>query len=459
MTARARRLFNELANKLNLKCPRCEAAFHDYEGCNALKCSVTDCNAAFCAVCLKDCGHDAHQHVRDTHPGGLFDKGEFESARKAREQEQISTLLKRLSNESAELRQLVLNHIQKAKLAQDKTDSSATAAAKKDVFLQKTKASLSHAVCSDRLALLSNPDEYNGRKNMSRDSMSPRCAIPSDYRLSLNHIKRDLYQFTLEHNILPGEDYWTHIDDIEAHFKENSKIESLLNVAAALRNAVVAFDGHPTLYQTSRGNEIPEGHQVAKDEVCILLKAIDRHGNVEDVRGHYEFGRGRIIGLNQNLRMLLLESHVRNKPDSELMFEPLQHLIGMDVPLPLLTEIEMDVPDSQLGLNDEQKKVAHPLSIKTAMEVAGPPGTGKTKTIVELVRALLQCTSYDLLVLSERNGAINAIAEKFKTESTMTKGKTIEITDLQVWMSVMAYGAGDTMGESTKFFTLEEKLK
>ena len=456
MTARARQIFNDLANKLNLKCPRCEAAFHDYDGCNALNCSAPGCKAAFCAVCLKDCGHDAHQHVRDTH-GGYFDKGAFESGRKARAQEEISSLLNKLSNDSAELRQLVMNHIQKAKLGQDVTDSSATAAAKKDVFLQKTKASLSHAVCSDRLALLSNPDEYNGQKNISRDSISPRCAIPSDYRLSLNHTQGDLYQFTLEHNILPGEDYWTHIDDIEAHFKENSKIESLLNVAQSLRNAVVAFDGHPSLYQTSRGNEIPHGHQVAKDEVCILLKAIDRHGKVEDVRGHYPFGR--IIGLNQNLRMLLLESHVQNTPDSDLMFEPLQHLLGMEVPLPLLAEMEMDVPDSLLLLNDEQKKVAHPLFIKTAMEVAGPPGTGKTKTIVELVRALLHCTSFDMLVLSERNGAINAIAEKFKTESTTTKGKTIEITDLQVWLSVMAYGAGDTMGESTKSFTLEEKLK
>lgn len=456
MTVRAGRLFNELANKLNLKCPRCEAVFHDYEGCNALTCSVPGCKAAFCAVCLKDCGHDAHPHVRDTH-GNFFDKGAFESGKKARAQEEISSLLNKLSNDSAELRQLVLNHIQKAKLGQDVTDSSATAAAKKDVFLQKTKASLSHAVCSDRLGLLSTPDEYNGRKNISRDSISPRCVIPSDYRLSLTHTQGDLYKFALSHNILPGEDYWTHIDDIEAHFKESPKVDSLFNVAQALRNAVVAFDGHPTLYQTSRGNEIPHGHQVAKDEVCIVLKAIGSHGNVEDVRGHFQSGR--IISLNQNLRMLLLEEHVRNTPDSELMFEPLQHLIGMEVPLPLLTKIEMDVPDSQLGLNDEQKKVAYPLSIKTAMEVAGPPGTGKTKTIVELVRALLQCTSYDLLVLSERNGAINAIAEKFKTESTTTKGKTIEITDLQVWLSVMAYGAGDTMGESTKSFTLEEKLK
>lgn len=85
--------------------------------------------------------------------------------------------------------------------------------------------------------------------------------------------------------------------------------------------------------------------------------------------------------------------------------------------------------------------------------------TGKTKTIIELVRALLQCTDYDILLLSERNGAINAVAEKFKSECLKINGERAEITDLHVWTSVMTYGAGDTMGESTRLFTLEEKLK
>jgi Ni2+-binding GTPase involved in maturation of urease and hydrogenase len=119
----------------------------------------------------------------------------------------------------------------------------------------------------------------------------------------------------------------------------------------------------------------------------------------------------------------------------------------------------MEVPVSQSELNDDQKKVAHPLLLKTAMEVAGPPGTGKTKTIVELVRGLLKCTNFDILVLSERNGAINAIAEKFKKESLKSQGKETEITDLHVWMSVMAYGVAESMGESTKLFTVEEKLQ
>ena len=121
--------------------------------------------------------------------------------------------------------------------------------------------------------------------------------------------------------------------------------------------------------------------------------------------------------------------------------------------------METEILGSQSGLNEEQQKIAHPLRLKTAMEVAGPPGTGKTKTIVELVRALLRCASHDILLMSERNGAINAVAEKLKSESLKLNGEKMEVTDLELWTSVMAYGAGETMGESTTLFTLNEKLK
>jgi hypothetical protein len=365
--------------------------------------------------------------------------------------------MNKLAHESFELRQLVLNHVEKANLLQDMTGNSNNAPAKTAAFLENAKASLSRAVRSDRLALLSDPERF-GRKILTRDIISPRCVVPSEYRLSLIHTEGDLFRICLERNIL--HDHWKSIDDIKAHFKENPKIESLLNVSQSLRCAVIAFDGKAELYQSCRGADIPKGHRAAEDEVCIRLRVIDRYGNVKDDEGYRNHhGRMIIIGLNQNMRMLLLEKHIRETPELDLICEPLQHLIGVSIPRPVVTEMEMDTPDSQLGLNEEQKKVAHPLRLRTAMEVAGPPGTGKTKTIVELVRALLRCTNYDILVLSERNGAINAVAEKFKSESILMKEKKIEVINLHLWQSVMTYGVGDTMGDSTKSFTLEEKLK
>lgn len=92
MNEHARRIFNELAEKINLKCPRCKAAFHDYDGCNALKCGAPGCNAGFCAICLKDCGNDAHQHIYTVHKGQIFDKGAFERSRIERAQTQIDAL-------------------------------------------------------------------------------------------------------------------------------------------------------------------------------------------------------------------------------------------------------------------------------------------------------------------------------------------------------------------------------
>jgi len=81
--------------------------------------------------------------------------------------------------------------------------------------------------------------------------------------------------------------------------------------------------------------------------------------------------------------------------------------------------------------------------------------TGKTKTISELVRALLLCTDQDIIVLSERNGAIDAIAEKFA--SLCIKGRNV--VDIAMWSSILTFGSAGAMGENTKLFLLEEKAK
>jgi len=50
---------------LNLQCPRCKAAFIDFNGCAALTCGVSTCGCGFCALCLQDCGgsQETHAHV------------------------------------------------------------------------------------------------------------------------------------------------------------------------------------------------------------------------------------------------------------------------------------------------------------------------------------------------------------------------------------------------------------
>jgi hypothetical protein len=48
---------------LTLACPRCTAAFVDFDGCLALTCARPGCRAAFCGICMHDCDRDAHRHV------------------------------------------------------------------------------------------------------------------------------------------------------------------------------------------------------------------------------------------------------------------------------------------------------------------------------------------------------------------------------------------------------------
>mmetsp|Transcript_11356 Transcript_11356/g.21258 ORF Transcript_11356/g.21258 Transcript_11356/m.21258 type:complete len:103 (+) Transcript_11356:266-574(+) len=96
--------------------------------------------------------------------------------------------------------------------------------------------------------------------------------------------------------------------------------------------------------------------------------------------------------------MLLLEKHVSKSDESDLLYKPLRHLLGDGKSTALLDEIFQELPETFKDLNDEQQKLAHPLMLKTAVEVAGPPGTGKTKTIVDLVCSLLLTTDHHCVV-------------------------------------------------------------
>ncbi|GMI16557.1 hypothetical protein TrLO_g716 [Triparma laevis f. longispina] len=91
---------------LTLYCPRCSKAFLDFEGCFSLKCSQQTCGCSFCAVYLKDCGGDAHAHVKEFCRGlqgmtgeyhGLFEL--FQRVQKTRRLKAVTAYLERLEME------------------------------------------------------------------------------------------------------------------------------------------------------------------------------------------------------------------------------------------------------------------------------------------------------------------------------------------------------------------------
>ena len=455
---RAREIFNELTEKINLKCPRCQTVFNDYDGCNALSCGVVTCKAAFCAICLTDCGTDAHEHVR-SHHGQLFGKDPFEESKVQRTNLIVKELMIKLADEPFELRQLLKNHIEKAKLIEKSDDTQRSNATS---FLAKTRESLLHATKIDRLGLLNQTDARYVR--LSRESISPRCVIPSDFRVNIMCKGEDTFRLSLKHNVNGEEWINVSLDNVEKALKHIPNVDTITNLAQSIKCAVIAVEGRRHLYQTQQSRP-PKGHQKNNEEIYMSITRILDNGELNNSKEHFPAHEHMtILGFNPNLRMLQLERHILQKSDSELMFTPLKHLIGDGKPTPLLTEILRPVPETQRTLNENQRKVAHPLQLKSVMEVAGPPGTGKTKTIIELVRAMLECTDYDIVVLSERNGAINAVAEKFQEASLIVKkmgekDEKKEIKDLLIWMSLITHGSGNSMGFATKLFTLEEKLR
>lgn len=451
LSAQARNIFNELSEELTMKCPRCNTAFYDYDGCNALSCSQVTCGAAFCALCLKDCGSDAHEHVSRVH-GDLFDKAAFERNRLAREKTAVQRCLEECSEECFELKQMVQNQIERAKLGEpaDRPDTTHLLTA----FIAESRTALKHACNTDRLSILRDTENRDWfRQGLTSDDIAPRSVIPEEYRVEL--LPSGGSTFTI--HVSKENEYreWKRLS-LEELTKLTPTVDILMNIKHDVQCGVIAFKRARRLYQSKVVRPL-KGVDVGDDEVSIALYAVDING--ESSENEANENNLEIVGLNQNLRMLKLMKYVDESETDKLIFDPLQHLVGVRTPKAVLEELSNPPPLTIHQLNAEQRSVAHPLCLKTAMEVAGPPGSGKTKTITELVRGLLECTTRNVIVMSERNGAIDAIAEKFADACLDVGGRETRITDLDMWDKIMTFGSLGTIGPSTELFTLEAKLR
>jgi hypothetical protein len=466
MKQRAQSLIHVLSEKLNMTCPRCSMVFDEYDGCNALTCGNESCKAAFCAVCLEDCGSNAHPHVRSQH-GNLFDKEAFYIGKKTRELAVLELFIEDIKEEPFEVKELVRINCESSF-----PDSSHTGggSARDTAFVESARQSVSTAIKNDRLSLLSDPQDA-GQQVIRIGDVSPRNAVPDEYRLRLRGtgIHSPVCRITLEqlnHNglwqviPLPKESGETEESKNQG---DRAKVDALVNIRGALQCGVVAFHDKRQLYQ-SRSILTGEKGRLGDDEVSLMFCAVSRDGGLvgekETLSGIGCSGQD-ILGLNQNQRLTILDRHCQETGISELLFDPLRHYIGSGTPQRVFREISVPAPDTFKELNQEQQRVAHPLALTTAMEVAGPPGSGKTKTITELVRSILECTDYHVIVLSERNGAIDAIADKFADDCVERnrRSEVGKVTHLLLWNSLMSFGSSGSMGSSTKLFTLGEKLK
>jgi AAA domain len=314
-------------------------------------------------------------------------------------------------------------------------------------FLRDAKRDLTLALQNDRLSLLSRP--LHGC--ITREMISPRYIIPSDYCLELRKVQDCGYSIHLCKRNEAGIFNPISLDRDD----DDNIVDCLVNLKASLCCAAVAIDGERNIYQT-RYTHIENNNKNDSAQVTIKFIQVDAQGNLMRTEKS-QFGKCTILGINQNQRIVQLSQYIENSDESLLVTKPIRHLIGGGIPVPILKKLSSPYPDSVTTLNEEQQLVAHPLRIKTALEVAGPPGTGKTKTITELTRSLLDCSSYDILVLSERNGAIDAIGEKY-SRNCWKEGSKKSISDFELWKSVLTFGSNG-IGEYTKLFTLPEKVR
>jgi len=392
---RAREIFNNLTEEINLKCPRCMTVFHDYDGCNALTCATGSCKAAFCAICLEDCGRDAHAHVRENH-GSLFDKVAFKKSKSHRARVVVGTVLSDLSKEPFELVQQVKNHIAKAQILEVDEGSGMN---KSHTFLRSAKKNLLKATKNDRLSILLSPEQYQpGLTRLRLDGLSPRSSIPAGFRVTLSHRGNRMYTLRLECEDDNGRWKFVSLDKVKDELKDKPKVEALSNLKQGIKCAVIAFEGHRALFQSQFARAPKEGH-FSEDEICIKLTQISLDGSTGRDADDKPLGKDlRVIGLNPNLRMLMLEKHILETADTDLLFTPLRHLVGDGKPVPVLDEMLRPVPATYNELNNDQKEVAHPLRLKTAGEVAGPPGKWHNRLYCNV-----QWYSSDNLPLSIRN--------------------------------------------------------
>ncbi|UIR54484.1 AAA domain-containing protein [Sphingobacterium sp. SRCM116780] len=84
------------------------------------------------------------------------------------------------------------------------------------------------------------------------------------------------------------------------------------------------------------------------------------------------------------------------------------------------------------GLNDSQNKaIQHVLSSPTISIVHGPPGTGKTTTLIKAVEALLKKENKQMLIVAPSNTAVDVLTERLDAVGILVTriGNPVKISD------------------------------
>lgn len=124
----------------------------------------------------------------------------------------------------------------------------------------------------------------------------------------------------------------------------------------------------------------------------------------------------------------------------EVVSKPLRLLLGLEKENEKLFDKTIDISH----LNEQQKKVID--EMKELNIVEGPPGTGKT-TVISTAVNYLDCQNFNkkhyTVILSEKNKAIRAVIEKFKTDQ---------------YFKVLAFGASEQLDDLVEQYQIDKKI-
>lgn len=198
----------------------------------------------------------------------------------------------------------------------------------------------------------------------------------------------------------------------------------------------MAFADKPILFQTS-------GRGLCPDKSCLRFCHLGEDDGLGGEVPQCPFALGKSLNI-----LALNGTALWHSLGAEKLFQVLS-----------LGELCSQANKSLLDkLNNDQRQVTNPPNSNTAVEAACLLGTGKTKVISELVRG--SCTKKNVIIVSERNGAIDALANSFLSLCFQCSNKKLfKLFDFDLWKNVLTCDTMEGIGVHTKEFLLESKMK
>ena len=411
------KIFTELDEKILLKCPYCNISFDDYDGCNAITC--INCTKEFCAICFKKCD-DAHQHIHTEHgSNNLFNKKLFIKYKNTH----IKTMLDReCEKHSDEIKNIILaRYINKEKIILD------IDLCKIRHFIEEQKECLTK--------LIEDKKENCKKENLylsNYDTLRFMLVIKDNEYIYYIIEKKKEINIQKDNGDIETKIYWERIKDDKELTEDEKKIyETFTSYKNDGSHAIIQFNN----------NEYIE---------IVNYKLV---GNVHDFDEYYDQDeRGMIIKKIMTYARQANNLYLINKYNSERLlldfckqFKPIVSYIGSKKPEPLIDYEIIDKPN--YDVNEYQTKMLDLSNLHDINVYYGPPGTGKSYTITLFILELLKNTNYDIIILSEKNGAIDAIMNKFYNMIYND-----EKFNEELWSNIISFGSNSASEKVSNFF-------